>query len=492
MLSGTKTLVVDDNPDVIAILSDFLEFNGCEVHKAICGKEALDVLGKKDIDVVILDVQLPDINGITLIDTIKVDRPTTAVVMATGYYDPNFVIDAMKKGASDFLLKPFEFDKLLLVMMRVIRERNLLIEKESMMHNLEDKRKIEHLNRALQKKIKELTTMYHISNKFNAINIFEDVYEKMIQIVGETLDVRSCGYYVADPDADALVLYTGHMKNGERPDTDWNRMSLPDEFKKDYSGSRKHLIKDNKIYLPLVIQGEPIGFIMTESRLNGGSTPKTLENDIFVLRLIAEKASTQIENRMLYESLFENILHTLRSLIIAINRRDFYTDGHCKRVTNLSLMLGERLKISEYEKDVIRVVGPVHDLGKIGIPDNILLKPDKLTDDEYMIMKSHSEYGEEIMSRFEILAKEARIIRHHHERYDGRGYPDRLAGDDIPVCSRIIAVCDAYDAMVTDRPYRKGMEAGAILTEMNRCSGSQFDPPIIEAFSEIIRDGYEC
>ncbi len=106
-------------------------------------------------------------------------------------------------------------------------------------------------------------------------------------------------------------------------------------------------------------------------------------------------------------------------------------------------------------------------------------------------MKSHSEYGEEIMSRFEILAKEAKIIRHHHERYDGRGYPDRLAGDEIPVCSRIIAVCDAYDAMVTERPYRKGLEAGAILEEMTRCSGSQFDPAIMQAFTDIIRDGYE-
>ncbi len=492
MLEGAKILVVDDNPDVITILSDFLEFNGCEVSKAACGKEALDMLGRKDIEIVILDVQLPDINGITLIDTIKVNKPTTAVVMATGYYDPNFVIDAMKKGASDFLLKPFEFDKLLFVMMRVIRERNLLIEKENMVLNLEDKKKIEHLNRELQKKIKELTTMYHISNKFNSINIFEDVYEKMIQIVGETLDVRSCGYYVSDQDTGELVLYTGHTKGGETSDPDWKRIRIPDDFKKEDRALRKHIVKDNKVYLPLVIQGEPIGFIMTESRMNGGRASKTLENDIFFLRLIAEKASTQIENRMLYESLFENILHTLRSLIIAINRRDLYTDGHCRRVTNMSLALGEHLGISEYERDVIRVVCPVHDLGKIGIPDSILLKPDKLTEQEYTIMKSHSEFGEEIMSRFEILAKEAKIIRHHHERYDGKGYPDCLAGDEIPVCSRIIAVCDAYDAMVTDRPYRKGMSPGAIVAEMVRCSGSQFDPAIIEAFTEIIRVGYEC
>jgi response regulator RpfG family c-di-GMP phosphodiesterase len=491
MIEGTKILVVDDNPEVISVLGDFLELNGCEIYEATCGSEALEMLKKKDVEIVILDVQLPDINGITLIDTIKVSKPTTAVIMATGYYDPNFVIDAMKKGASDFLLKPFEFDKLMLVMMRVLRERNLLIEKENIMQNLGDKKKIEHLNRELQKKIKELTTMYHISNKFNSINIFEDVYEKMIQIVGETLDVSSCGYYVPDGEGNELILYAGHTRDGCKPERNWQRIGIPDDFKEEARGARRYVVKDDRIYLPLFIQGEPIGFIVTESKLNGGRAVKSLENDVFFLRLIAEKASTQIENRMLYESLFENILHTLKSLIIAITKRDLYTEGHCKRVTNMSLALGERLGITDYEKDVIRVVCPVHDLGKIGIPDKILLKPERLSDEEYMVMQSHSVFGEEIMSRFEILAKEAKIIRHHHERYDGKGYPDRLAGDDIPICSRIIAVCDAYDAMVTDRPYRKGMADSEITSEIMRCSGSQFDPAIARAFADLIRDGYE-
>ncbi len=359
-----------------------------------------------------------------------------------------------------------------------------------MMQNLSDKKKIEHLNRELQKKIKELTTMYHISNRFNSINIFEDVYEKMVQIVGETLDIRSCGYYVPDGDTNDLILYAGHTKNGEPPGWDWQRISLPEDLSGPARRRRKHVVKDNRIYFPLVIQGEPIGFIMTEAKMNGRG-PKSLENDAIFLRLIAEKASTQIENRMLYESLFENILHTLKSLIIAITKRDLYTEGHCKRVTGMSLALGERLGVSDYEKDVIKVVCPVHDLGKIGIPDRILLRPERLSYEEYAVMQSHSVYGEEIMSRFEILAKEARIIRHHHERYDGKGYPDRLAGADIPMCSRIIAVCDAYDAMVTDRPYRKAMGADEIVAEIARCGGSQFDPEIVKAFVDLVRDGYE-
>ncbi len=486
MISGSQVLIVDDSPEIIEILSDFFTLNNCDIYKALTGKEALKILDKKDVEVVILDVKLPDINGISLLSMIKESKPATAVIMATGHYELNFVVEAMKRGASDFLFKPFEFEKLMLVMMRVLRERKLLIEKEYMLHNLEDKRKIEVLNRELHKKIKELTTMYNISNKFNSINICDDVYEKMIQMVGDVLDVKSCGYYIADGDG-KLVLYTGFMNNNKEL-VKGQKIAIVDEMLKECGTSRRHVLQGNRIYLPLVIKGESIGYIMAETNGNGKNNNR-LENEAFILKLIAEKASTYIENRMLYESLFENILHTLKSLIAAINKRDLYTEGHCKRVTEMSLLLGERMGITEYEMDVIRVVGPVHDLGKIGIPDSILLKPSGLTDAEYSMMKSHSIYGEEIMSRFEILSNEAKIIRHHHERYDGTGYPDNLHGEEIPVCSRIIAVSDACDAM-TDRPYRKAVTKDEIATEIRRCKGSQFDPPMADHIADIIQEGH--
>ena len=176
--------------------------------------------------------------------------------------------------------------------------------------------------------------------------------------------------------------------------------------------------------------------------------------------------------------------------IIAINMRDSYTDGHCRRVTENCLSLVDRIDtISEYEKDVLRVVGPIHDLGKIGIPDAILLKPGKLSDEEYAMMKGHSVYGEEIMNRFDILANEAKIIRHHHERYDGKGYPDSLAGTDIPLCSRVIAVCDTFDAMVTNRPYRTALKQSDAVAEIARCKGFQFDENLADIFLEMVRDG---
>jgi len=202
------------------------------------------------------------------------------------------------------------------------------------------------------------------------------------------------------------------------------KIAMIDELLSETATFKRHLIKNNRIYLPLVIKGESIGYIVAETNGNGKKDNR-LENDAFILKLIAEKASTHVENRMLYESLFENILHTLKSLIIAINKRDFYTEGHCKRVTEMSLMLGERMGINDYERDAIKVVGPVHDLGKIGIPDAILLKPQGLTNEEYAIMKGHSVYGEEIMSRFEILAREAKIITKSHTYIRSGTYRNR-------------------------------------------------------------------
>jgi len=483
ILDGSTILLVDDSPETTELLSDCLTMNACRVLKADTGGKALQILRENQIDVAVVDINLPDMNGISLLDPIKTHDPTIAIVMITGYPEPNFVVDAMKKGASDFLVKPFDLDKLMIVMMRVMRERELLREKQDILDRLEDKKKIEMLNRQLQKKIEELSTMFHISNSLNGLSIVDDVYEKMIHLVREVLNPRSCAFYLADHDNQELILVVEHRDNGTAPHE--RRLVLSDEFVTKSAMSMTYLTRNGTLFLPLVIKDQRVGYIAVEGRRGKGVFPS---DDLFLLKLVAEKAAIKIENKMLYESLYNSILDTLSSLIIAIDRRDSYTKGHCERVSAMCFRLGERMGISDYEKSVLRIVSPIHDLGKIGIADEILLKPGSLTHEEYEVMKGHSVMGEEIIKRFEILAQEASIIRHHHERYDGSGYPDQLSSTLIPLCSRVIVVCDAYDAMTSNRPYRKALSRSEAMKEIVSGRGKQFDPEATEAFISIIED----
>ncbi len=483
MIEGSKILLVDDAPEVIHLLTDLLVPHSCEVFAAASGKEALNLLSGESVDIAVVDIDLPDIDGLTLLDMVRRQDPTIAVVMITGHNDPDLIINAMKKGASDFLMKPFSIDKLLLVIMRVRKQRDLLLEKHSILSDLEDKKKIEVLNRQLETKIAELTKMYHVSNEFNSLNVFDDIYEKTVHVVREILDAEISGYYIVDHENRELMLY----RTGTDGSARYIEKNVPISVQllKEMKLGKRHFVRKNQVYSSLVIKDECVGFLMAGAKPNGRSRKGVFsDEDIYFLKFIADKASVQIENRMLYESLFESVLHTLTSLIIAINRRDMYTEGHCKRVANMCLSLADRIGAPKYEKDVLRVVAPIHDVGKVGVPDSILLKPGKLTEHEYVIMKSHSVYGEEIINRFDILSNEAKITRHHHEAFDGSGYPDCLVGEDIPYCSRMIALCDTYDAMTTDRPYRKGMKSEEAIAEINHCKNKQFDPDLVDCFVE--------
>ncbi|MCX7966098.1 MAG: response regulator [Syntrophorhabdaceae bacterium] len=486
MLENKRVLVVDDNTDIIGALSDFLELNGCKIFTATTGKDALDIVKHEDIEVALLDVRLPDISGVNLLDLLKKENPALAVIMMTGYSTHKDIIDAMKKGASDFLLKPFEYDNLIMVMIRALRERSLMIERERFSKSLEDKKKIEILNRELQSKIQELTTMYNISTQFNRLTIYDDVYEKMVSIAYDVLGASLSRFYFFDANSRELILF----KEKKDKETFEEYILEPDEIYAFLNTGKRCYIKNDTLTVPIIIKGEVIGFLSIKKRKNTIEiSPYQTENDIFFLKLIGEQASFQIENRILYESLFENVLKTHMSLITAINKRDFYTENHCKRVTEMSLSLADKLGLINVEKDILRVVGPIHDLGKIGIPDTILLKSGKLTDKEYDIMKTHSVLGQEILSQFEILSKESIIIRAHHERFDGLGYPDGLSGDNIPICARILAVCDTFDAMTTDRPYRTALSVEDTLKEIERCAGTQFDPHIVNIFIKMIKNG---
>ncbi|GAG05818.1 unnamed protein product, partial [marine sediment metagenome] len=157
------------------------------------------------------------------------------------------------------------------------------------------------------------------------------------------------------------------------------------------------------------------------------------------------------------------------------------------KVSEHALKLAQELGLSKDEQEVMRETALLHDIGKVGIAEVILNKPDRLNPQEWAEVKRHSQIGEEFLQPLKVLHIEQSMIRHHHERYDGKGYPDHLKGEDIPLYARILAVADAYEAMTSERPYRRAFSPIEALTELERCSGTQFDPKIVEAFVTILK-----
>ncbi|MBF0407900.1 MAG: GAF domain-containing protein [Candidatus Riflebacteria bacterium] len=234
------------------------------------------------------------------------------------------------------------------------------------------------------------------------------------------------------------------------------------------------------ISAPLLSREKIVGVINCERDLTN-KQPFTPEN-VDLLDTLGSQATVAIQNARLYHNLLNVYLETIRALAAAIDAKDSYTHGHSRRVTDLSVSLAMAMNLRRIEVDTIRHAALLHDVGKIGISETILLKPGRLTDEEFETIKSHPHIGAGILNSIEFLKNVCCIIEHHHERYDGKGYPDGLKGTEIPLGARIVMVADSFDAITSCRPYRKPLTFKEALAEVERCSGTQFDPEVVKAF----------
>ena len=198
-----------------------------------------------------------------------------------------------------------------------------------------------------------------------------------------------------------------------------------------------------------------------------------------------------IELKDTYSKLENAYMESIETLRRTVDAKDTYTRGHSDRVSEYSVLIGKKLGLSDEDLNTLKIGGLFHDVGKIGVPDAILQKPDKLTDDEYSEIKNHPTIGAHILSNATIFKDIIPIVKHHHERYDGKGYPSKLAGEDIPYLARIAAVADTFDAMTSKRSYRDSLSLDIVKEEFKRCSGTQFDPEIAKVFLEILENEYD-
>jgi len=238
--------------------------------------------------------------------------------------------------------------------------------------------------------------------------------------------------------------------------------------------------------VPIFLGDELFGVLnLTDKKDESDFTRK----DEDLIMSLAQKAAVRIESNALYEGIYTNLLDTLRSLVTTIEAKDIYTRQHSLRVTDLALNIAAMLGCSREEMEILSFGGILHDIGKIGIRDSILLKPTRLTPDEYNLVKQHPVIGTRIVEPLGLIEDERDIIRHHHERLDGLGYPDGLKGNQVSLLVRIMGVADAFDAMTSDRPYRVARSVEQSLQELIRGRGRQFDPDVVAGFLECVERG---
>lgn len=501
-----RVLIVDDEKFIRDILADFLGMEGYIVRTAEDGVAALQELGNAHYDLIISDLKMPQMGGIQLLEQIGTVAPNALTVIMTGFGTVETAIDAMKRGAYDYILKPFKVEEVIRVVQRGLEKQRLSAE------NL---------------RLREAVSLYTVSEAIAASLSLEEVlatigdtaiHELKGDLVSTWLDDGEGGYFERQrlvqprasdsaPPAEPVGRVSDLPASGERAavtlsdaagqpriGAEYGLLS-PQAFIDHYAAHSTLLEQGTKgarffgappatplvslVSVPLRMKTRLLGWIAVASftkqkRFNEGNRK--------LLSIVGSRAAAAIENARLYEDLRATFQQTIEGLARAIDKMDRYTAGHSERVATYAMYLAIRLGLPPDVVEIVRQSALMHDIGKIGCVMN-LNKPGKLTQDEYEMFKRHPTYGKEILDPIRFLNPLVPGVHLHHERWDGRGYPLGLKGNDVPLIARIIAVADTYDAMTSDRAYRRALPHEVAVGEIERCSSTQFDPEVAHSFN---------
>jgi putative nucleotidyltransferase with HDIG domain len=510
--SKETLLFVDDEESILEVASEYFMAKGYHILTAENGRIAVDIIKKEKIDCCFTDINMPEMDGLELAEYIRTVDNTIPVIIMTGYPSLDNTIRTLKNGVVDFLIKPVNLNQLEICVKRVLRERELFIKNIFLTQEVEGKNRIEKLNWELTYKVEELNTLNRIMTDFATIDSSFDLFKRVVDLSTELTHADEACFYVINEAIQRPVQVarsvTGFNKEGQG-ELDRSTALGGGHFpcSKDISQlildnceeERPLLIQENSnvrglpeairslMLVPLNIRKKVFGVLAVSSL---DADVRFSEKDLYYMSFMTNKAAYAIENVALYENIYENLLATLYAFVGAIEARDPYTEQHSNRVTRIAIALCRGLGGSQEDQDILNVAGQLHDIGKIGIRDDILLKPGRLTDEEFRIIKEHPVIGANIVERLGLWDREKNIIRCHHERFDGKGYPDGLTGEKIPMLARILSVADVYDAIASDRAYRKRMEESKILEIMYGGSGTQFDAGVIDMFRSLYNQGF--
>jgi HD-GYP domain-containing protein (c-di-GMP phosphodiesterase class II) len=346
-------------------------------------------------------------------------------------------------------------------------------------------REVKDKNIDLEKAVESLGKINEIGRILSSIIDYEELLKLMIRTTADLLNAQKAVLHINNKKGTFSTLQ--YMKGSGLEILDNFPYALNAHFSDLLSHGKPVFIpqtieKDHIISLigvPLRMKAQVIGAIIAENKIDG---TYFTEEDLSLLATLSHHAVVAIENAWLYENAKNNYFSTIQSLVNALEANDKFTKGHSERVRFLSLELGKYIGLDSKEIETLEHASILHDIGKIGIESFIIQKQGKLTVNEYTMLKAHPLIGEEILGPIETLSEVRQAILQHHERVDGKGYPYGLRGDELSLKSKILSVVDTFDAMMSDRPYRKALSIQKIKQEIINQSGTQFDPYVVEAF----------
>ena len=493
-----KILVIDDEETISNLLNDYLSEIGYSITVARNGDEAIREINKGGFDIIITDIKMPDINGIELLKAARTIDPNAVIIVITGYATIETTQEAIRLGAYDYIIKPFQMEEIKFVVKKGIETKRLILSQQSLTQQLKE------LNIQLEQKVKEkterLSLLYTVGKEISSRLDIDEVLRILVNRTVQILDSETISLLLLEDNTNELVIKCAigldddiiketRIGLGEKI-SGWVAQNRKPILVKDIAKSPLFSRKsDEKYYTsslisaPLIFEDKLLGVINVN---NKRSKECYTEDDLKLLEGIANQASIAINNAQLYKNLQKSYLNAITAMANALDARDPYSYNHSKRVSEYVQRIAEEMKLPPREIEEITTAALLHDIGKIGISDAVLLKTGKLTEEEWKIIKTHPRIGKEVLKPLGFLDNILPIVEHEHERYDGKGYPDGLKGDEIPLGARIIAVADSYDAMTTDRVYRKALAEEDVLKELKRCSGTQFDPQVVDAFLRTV------
>jgi len=466
----SRLLVVDDDRDVCDLVCEVFDALP-DVRVTACSdpQDALEHLAHHPVDLVLTDLYMGKINGMDVLHAALEHHPDAVVILMTGQPSVENALAAMKMGAYDYLLKPFDIHSLRRTVERGLERRRLWLENA-------------HLN--------ETVALYQLSHAATSGMEPGELYELTLKAVVAEFATEWAAVYALNRDGE-LVREACH---GEPDDTDpFFAGTDPQSVEALASGevvarrlpsrwptrSAHPSVYANRVSHPITVSNQVVGLINFQCP----PRPEPLSaGHLKTLSIVSNQLGSAMENRRLLDTLQSSYLDMVYALASALDARDRTTRDHTDRVCHIAEAIAREMGWAQDKLPELWLGCILHDIGKIGVPDTILQKQGPLTPEEFELMKTHTTCGVRIVQSIPYLKPAVPYILHHHEKFDGTGYPHGLRAHEIPVEARLLAVVDTFDAIISDRPYRKGRSVAVALAEIQACAGTQFDPDVVEAF----------